>query len=64
MALISSCQHVMYAFTYPSVHVSNRSIPTPRDAGQHQGTTDLEGDEVSAVQFTVPWRLTPAVETI
>lgn len=61
MVLISSCQHVMYAFTYSSMHISNHSIPARRDAGQHQGTVD---SEVSAVQFMVPWLPTLEVEAI
>lgn len=32
MAQISSCQHVLYAFTSPRVLVSNYSIPTLSDA--------------------------------
>ena len=54
----------MCLFTYSSVHVSNHSIPTLRDAGQHQDTMDLEEEEVSAVQFMVPWLPTLEVETI
>lgn len=64
MALISPCQHVMYAFTYSSAHISNHSIPARRDAGQHQGTVDSEGDEISAVQLMVPWLPTLEVEAI
>lgn len=46
------------------MHVSNYSVPILRDAGQHQDTMDLEVDEVSPVQFMVPWLPTPEVETI
>lgn len=46
------------------MHVSNHSIPILRDASQHQDTMDLEGDEVSPVQFMVPWLRTLEVETL
>lgn len=43
----------MRAFTFSGVE--SPSSPALRDAGQHQGTKDWEGDEISAVQFKVPW---------
>lgn len=46
------------------MRVSNHSIPTLRDTGQHQGTTDLERDEVSVTKFMVPQLPILDMETI
>lgn len=35
--------------------IENHPTPALRDAGQHQGMKDLQGDEISAEQFKIPW---------
>lgn len=52
----------MCAFTFSGVE--NHSTSALRDAGQHQGTKNLEGDDISAEQFKVPWLPMLGMETI